>query len=91
MKHTSLKDWTEINQNRLISFGYRLNYRKYEQGHESLDLDSDNFIGTITCWINGECEMQFNSAKSGDVMFIVTGVDLLSDILIKSMEERGLI
>jgi hypothetical protein len=38
----------------------------------SLDLDGDQFVGTISYWQPNVFEFQFNSARTGDVVVLET-------------------
>lgn len=91
MRKSTLKDWMEANDARLRSSGYSMTFKDYPQGQTSLDLDSAESMGRITCWPNGKCELQFHSTQTGDVLFIIPEVELDGDNLIKVLEERRMI
>jgi hypothetical protein len=91
MENATLKYWLETNGERLRSLGYSMTLKDYAQGQTSLDLDSAEFMGRITCWPNGKCEIQFHSTRTGDVIFIIPEVELKGENLIKALEEQRVI
>lgn len=91
MEAAKLRHWMEANSARLRSKGYALTFKDHEQGQASLDLDSTEFMGTISCWPNGPCEVQFNSTRSGDVLFLLPEIELEGDHLIKALEQHRVI
>ena len=89
MDDLKLRDWAESNASRLAANGYRVDAVAHGQGQESLNMDNSLFIGTVSLWPGGECEVQFNSATSGDVLFLIPSLTL--DDLMSALEVRGVI
>jgi len=84
-----LRNWAESNASRIAAKGYRVDAIAHGQGQESLNMDNALFVGTVTLWPSGECEVQFNSATSGDVLFLVPSVEL--DDLMSALDVQGVI
>lgn len=38
----------------------------------SVDIDGSDYVGTITCWSNSICEIQFNRISDGAVILLET-------------------
>lgn len=91
MEHPPLKVWMEANSQRLCSSGYALGFIEYEQGQTAVDLDSSEFIGRITCWKNGQCEVHFLSSRSGADLFIIPEIGLEGDTMIRALEDHGVL
>ena len=52
--------------------GFRVSLSLLRPESFSANFDGAAYVGTLTCWSNGQCEMQFNSCKSGAVVVLET-------------------
>lgn len=73
---SALKRWADANAERLRAQGFDVTLKVHQQGQESLDLDSAHIVGTICRWPCGRCELQINSAVSGEVIALLPDIQL---------------
>jgi hypothetical protein len=52
--------------------GFRVSLPPQTPGSFSVNFDSAAHVGTLTYWSSGQCEVQFNSCKTGAVVLLET-------------------
>lgn len=66
-----LKDWVELSKSELKKTGFIVTMTEDDRC-TSVDLDGDEFVGTICFWKPNRFEFQFNFCETGEVAVLDT-------------------
>ena len=68
-----LKNVLDAKKDLLVNSGIIVSFTNGQQlGSYSANLDSAEYVGTITYWPESRFEFQFNSCESGDIVILDT-------------------
>ena len=83
-----LLEWLSSAEARLEELGYeaRLHHQGQPGPSTAVDVDSSNFVGTITHWPPDKFEFQFNACDSGHVVILEIASIQTHDVLAGHIE-----
>lgn len=88
-----ITDWFDISKSKISNLGFSVTI-KVENNSASVNIDRDDYVGTISFWEPDKVEIQFNDCATGDVAYLVTkkvvSVEELSEIFAKVLKEIGI-
>lgn len=67
-----IEDWLGSSKPKLTELGFIVNMNESTGSVKSIDIDNNEFVGTICFWEPSTVEIQFNSCLTGNMVYLET-------------------